>query len=111
MFTFDFLRQTCTHAQPRLVDRDSVDHRVGSCQIDVLENTRMVISLRRTLTAMKAPIEVNEHGLARRYVSDQLKSQCIECDRFRRDQILRPTLGSVYTEHQWPYAMRVTKSK
>jgi hypothetical protein len=38
----DFLRQALAHAQPGLVDRDVLDHRIRTRQIDVLEDARCV---------------------------------------------------------------------
>ena len=76
------LRQRLAQVQPRLVDRDAVEHRVGPRQVDVLEHAGVELRLQRALARVDAAFEVDEDRLAGRHVARQAVAGAFQRHRF-----------------------------
>ena len=89
----DLVAEAFAHAQPRLVDRNAVHHRIRPRQVHVLKQARVERRVERALLRVKMAIFVDENRLTRRDVAHELITQGIERDRFRGHQVLGTVLG------------------
>ena len=105
----DLLRQSPSHTQARLVYEDVIDNRVGSCEIDKLEDTGTVLGTVGALTGMQFAIMGEYDRLTGLDVTHAIKIQRIQGYTFRCGHHLRPLIGIAYPENQRSNAIGVTK--
>ncbi len=86
------LGQMLTHAQPGLVDRHVVHDGIRPCQIDVLEDARRQGCPFGAYTGVQHPVITDEHALAGRHVTNELKAQNVQRHGLRGDHVLGAAL-------------------
>ena len=107
----DLLGEADTHAQPRLVDRDAVDHRIGPRQVDELENTRVEGGRGGALLAVEVAVLIDEDRLSGGDVAHQLEAQGVERHGLRGHHVLVAVLRLGPPEHQGPDAVGVAEGE
>ncbi|MNN39066.1 hypothetical protein D3C81_1530900 [compost metagenome] len=106
----DLLGQLLAHAQTRLVDRDTVDDRVRTRQVDVFEDARRQLRIGRALTGVQLAFFGDVHRFARRQVADQGEAEHIEGNAFGGDHVLHAFVGMTLAEDDRTNAVRVAET-
>ena len=106
----DLARQGLAHAQPRLVDRDIVQHRIGPGEINVFEYARRQLLRLRADMAVQVAVEGDEHGLARADIPFQLEADRVECRALGGQGVFDSALGLAAAEHHRPDPVRIAEA-
>ena len=99
------------HMQARFVYRDTVDHRIGTRQINIFKNAGRKYGVVRTLARIEPVRHVDENRFARRYVTHDTETQCVERNRLRSHEILLAFRCIIFTNDQWANAERIAESQ
>ncbi|MNG92921.1 hypothetical protein D3C79_518680 [compost metagenome] len=94
----DLLGQLLAHAQARLVHRDAIDDRVGTRQVDVLENARLQLGAGRALLGVHLAFFGDVHGFAGCQVTDQGEAEDVQGNAFRGDHVFHAFVGVALAE-------------
>src|SRR5476649_800577 len=106
----DLVGQLLAHAQTRLVDRDAVDDRVRTRQIDVFENARCIFGIGGALAGVQLAVFGDVHRFARREVANQGEAKHVQGHAFRGDHVLDDFVGVTLAEYDRTDGVRVTET-
>ncbi len=95
----DLVRQLLTHAQPSLVNRDTIHQGVGTRQVNVLEDAGCEFRRIRALAGEELAVSGDVNRFARRQVANQGKAEHVERYAFGGDHVLDAFVGMALTEH------------
>ena len=109
MVATNAIGERAPHVQPRLVDRNPVEHRIGTRKVYILEETGRQPRRSRALPRMKGGISLDHDRLAGQHVAPQLIAQGIDRDTLGGDDVFGRTRFGIASDHQRPDAKGVTK--
>ena len=105
----DALGQRFAQIQTRLINRNTVQHRIRPRQIHKLENARVELGVDRALLGMHHTFHVDKHRFAGRDVALELMRGAFQCHRFTGHHHRGAVFIAAMPNAQRPDAERVTK--
>ena len=105
----DLAGKLLTHAESRLVDRDVVDNRVGTREVNMLENTGRVTRLAAEITGVQNTVVFNVDTLAGPHVAQAIELERVQCHALRSHHVVLAPVFLALTEHQRPNAIGVAE--
>ena len=105
----DLLAELLAHAHARLVHRNVVDHRVGSREVDELEDAGREAARFGDHLGVQLAVGRHHDRLARLHVAHQLEAQQVERDRLGGHRVLLTLRRLAFAEHQRADAVRVAE--
>jgi hypothetical protein len=109
-FAQDLVGQLLTHAQTCLVHRDAIDDGIRARQVNVFEDARGVLRIRRALTGVQLAVLGDVHRFAGCQVTDQGEAEHVQRYAFGGDHVFHAFVGVTLAEHDRADRMRVTEA-
>src|SRR5690606_11092465 len=107
--TDDLPGKLLAHAQPRLVNREVVDDRIGACEVDELENAGRVPNRPLVFPAMELAAVLDEQRFAGGEIAQLAEAENVEGDTFRSNHVLVALPWFADAGDQGPDAVRIAE--
>jgi len=105
--SYDLARELLTHTQTRFVDRQIIENRIRSSEIDVFKNARCMCNGARIIMAVQRAIVLDDDAFSRINISQPCKLQYVQRNTFRSHHVALPAVLLSFAEYQRTDTVRV----